>query len=233
MDGTFHLHHHDNISLICLLLVSHQIIFRFIHHASARSTDCSMAGDEVHPSVKAFCVCILSMSLSSVLNLKYKTKSQYIQSIKREGQPTGKYSDLTIDVDLENTATPTSPPPSFNNESSKKSRLSKRKVNISERSEIASKQQRVLTKAVITPAEKSLKGCAPVNCDVTTQLSKSVPETNRTTDLLEVTDLGYSSSYSLTEYFGKELIAALLYEDLRDREIQEQKSQHASSIHGM
>lgn len=229
MNGMFHVYHHDNISLIFLLLVSHQIIFRFIHHASARSTECSMAGYEVHPSVKAFCVCILSMSLSSVLNLKHKTKSQYFQSIKCEGQQSGKYSDLTIDINLENTATP----PSFNNESSKKSRLSKRKVNTSERSELARKQQRVLTEAVITPAEKALKDCAPVNCDVTTQLSKSVPETSRTTCLLEVTDLGYSSSYSLTEYFGKELIAALLYEDLKDRETQEEESQHASSIHGM
>jgi hypothetical protein len=232
MDGIFHLYHHI-VSLILFLLLSHQIIFRFIHHASARSTDCSMAGYEVHPSVEAFCVSILSMSLSSVLNLKYKTKSQYVQSIQREGQQSGKYSDLTIDIDLENTATPASPPPSFNNGSSKKSRLSKRKVTTSERSEFARKQQRVLKKAVITPAEKALEGCAPVNCDVTTQGSKSIPETSRTTGLLEVTDLGYSSSYSSTEYFGKELIAALLYEDLKDREMQEQESQHASSIHGM
>ena len=68
---------------------------------------------------------------------------------------------------------------------------------------------------------------------MTTQLRKSVPETSRTTGLLQVADLGYSSSYSLTEYFGKELIAALLYEDLKDREVQEQERQHASSIHGM
>ena len=188
-----------------------------------------MAGYEVHPSVKAFCVCILSMSLSSVLNLKYRTKSQYIRSIKREGQPSSKCSDLTIDIDLENTAMPTSPPPSLTYGSRKKSRLSKRTVNIPERSEFARKQQRVLTKAVITPAEKALK----VNCDMTTQLRKSVPETSRTTGLLQVAHLGYSSSYSLTEYFGKELIAALLYEDLKDREVQEQERQHASSIHGM
>ena len=191
-----------------------------------------MAGYEVHPSVKAFCVCILSMSLSSVLNLKYRTKSHYIQSKKREGQPSGKCSDSTIDIDLENTAMPTLPPPLLNSGGSKKSRLSKRKVNISERREFAHKQQRALTKAVITPAEKALKGCAPVYCDVTTQPNKSVPETSRTTGLLQVTDLGYSSSYSSTEYFGKELIAALLYEDLKDREVQEQESQHTSSIHG-
>lgn len=52
----------------------YQALFRFIHHASSRHTDCSKEGFMIHPSIKAICVSILSIALCHVVNLKYKEK---------------------------------------------------------------------------------------------------------------------------------------------------------------
>ena len=111
-----------------------------------------------------------------------------------------------------------------------------RKVKKSERIQISTaslKQKKVLTKAVITSAEKALQPCVGLNDDNITLPSKLIPATGSTTCSLQVTPQSYTAILSSTEYFGKELIAALLYEDLKDREMQEEDSQYASSIHGL
>lgn len=186
-------------------------------------------------------MCILSISISSVLNLKYRTQKGtrateseimiWEDSLCIEGQPK---SDTVIDTDPQSRAIHKSPHPTLRSNTDKKNGMGRRKVNMAERSQLSNarpKQRRKLAKAVITPAPKASRSLESAIDNKLKRASK-VLSTISTTCLLQVTPLKYPPSLSSTEYFCRELVAALLYEDLKDRESQEEESQNASSIHG-
>ena len=116
----------------------------------------------------------------------------------------------------------------------KKNGMVRCKVNMAERSQLSHarpKQQRKLANAVITPASKASRSF--VSDNKLKRASKVLSAISSTTCLLQVTPLKYPPSLSSTEYFCRELVAALLYEDLKDRESQEEESQNGSNIYGL
>lgn len=188
-------------------------------------------------------MCILSISLSSVLNLKYRTQKGtrateseimiWEDSLCIEGQPK---SDTVIDTDPQSGAIHKSPHPTLRSNTDKKNGMVRCKVNMAERSQLSNarpKQQRKLAKAVITPASKATRSLVSGKDNRLKRASKVLSTISSTTCLLQVTPLKYPPSLSSTEYFCRELVAALLYEDLKDRESQEEESQNASSIYGL
>lgn len=186
-------------------------------------------------------MCILSISLSSVLNLKYRTQKGtrateseimiWEDSLCIEGQPK---SDTIIDTDPQSRAILKSPHPILRSNTDKKNGMVRCKVNMAERSQLSHarpKQQRKLANAVITPASKASRSF--VSDNKLKRASKVLSAISSTTCLLQVTPLKYPPSLSSTEYFCRELVAALLYEDLKDRESQEEESQNGSNIYGL
>lgn len=188
-------------------------------------------------------MCILSISLSSVLNLKYRTQKGtrgtqsevmiWEDSLCIKGRPE---SDTVNDTDPRGRAIRKSPHPTLRSNTDKRNEMVRCKVNMAERSPLSDarpKQQRKLAKAVITPASKVSRSFVSVKDDKLKRASKVSSAISSTTCLLQVTPLKYPPSLSSTEFFGRELVAALLYEDLKDREIQEEESQNTSSIYGL
>ena len=166
-----------------------------------------MAGRAVHPSVKALCVSILTLSLSHIINCR---------GTKQRGHDEGVIVGC---VAGSSDATSTTLPPS----TPFQKRVKRSKSNAFE--EVTEKSKRHLDLKSMQSPSDSFAAVKSVSSVVTPQAPdhvcdvESSPMDDYTEENAMDQDANLSSSHrSPCEGLGKELIAALLYEDLKDRE---------------
>lgn len=203
-----------------ILFTYPQSIFRFVHHASARHMDCNSGGKAIHPSIVALCVTILSVSLSHLINLSGKKCHQQLNNSK--GGVTGLKRNETIqgknsgDTDVSKTCMEVLATPSSSNPD-KQSRFKPIHREIS----------------MITPSSSHNESLRKhLRC--TEQLPE--PE-SKAKDINKKRDMAGEAAtsapcYTTIEIFGKELILALIYEDLKDKEMRGPMNQHPWSHYG-
>jgi hypothetical protein len=189
--------------------------------------DCNSGGKAIHSYVVALCVTILSVSLSHIIN--FSAKKNFLQmydskgavaGLKRKEMVQGKISahigsSKRLPSEFRYTDVPATPFSNFNKQS-----LSKPTFQ-----EIS----------MITPAsshDENLREYGRDKEQLPDDVESKAKDENENQDMAGEATTTSASCLTAIEVFGKELILALIYEDLRDKEMRRQNSQHPWSHYG-
>lgn len=183
-----------------------------MHHASARHMDCNSGGKAIHPSIIALCVTILSVSLSHLINLKARKNDRQLHNCR--GSIAGLKRKELVQEETGNGEEGLEPLPG---------KIPSTQVPSTSSYSNLKKKTRLIS--MVTPSS----------------LHKGVIEHGRGKEQLpddlklkddsknqEITKEAATSAPCLTaiEIFGKELILALILDDLVDKEMRGQRSQY-------
>ena len=173
--------------------------------------DCNSGGKAIHPSVVALCVTIFSVSLSHLINSSARKDHQQLhdsnKSVDRfkrvekvQGMPCAHVSQGKYPYEEVPQATP----------SSLDQHVQSRSRSICSENTIPSSSD-----------HKSPRHCQRSKEDV--NLKKK--DKNSTSDM-SLVSMKSASCFTAIEVFGKELLVALIFEDLKDKEGQGQMNMH-------
>jgi hypothetical protein len=189
--------------------------------------DCNSGGKAIHSSIVALCVTILSVSLSHLINFNAKKNIQQLHDskravagFKRKEMVQGKSSthievSKTLLSEFRYMDVPLTPFSDLNKQSRSKPTCQ----------EIS----------MITPAssnDESFREYGRGNEQLPDNLESKATNENKNWDMPREATTTSASYLTAIEVFGKELILALIYDDLKDKEMQGQNSQHPWSHFG-
>jgi hypothetical protein len=198
-----------------------------VHHAAARHMDCNSGGKAIHSSIVALCVTILSVSLSHIIN--FSAKKNFMQmhdskgavvGLRRKEMVQGKISahigsSKRLPSEFRYVDVPATSSSNFNKQS-----LSKPTYQ-----EIS----------MITPVSSNDENLREYRRDkeqLPDDVESKAKDEDGNQDMAGEATTTSGSCLTAIEVFGKELILALIYEDLRDKEMRRQNSQHPWSHYG-